>query len=229
MTVPHKAAVMAHLDSVAPVAQAIGAVNVIRRDGARLLGENSDAEGFRRSLDESGVQLAGRRVALLGAGGAAHAVAWAAVNAGASGLWIVNRTVERAQSLARRIAPAGSACDVRVLAQAEEAVGADVWVNATSLGMRRAGVDPSERPVPARVWRTVGALHGDAVAVDLVYRPRSTPFLVDAEAAGLRTVDGTGMLLHQGAVAFESWTGRHAPVSAMRRALDEALAAETIR
>lgn len=235
VTVPHKAAVMAHLDAVAPVAGAIGAVNVIRCDGARLLGENSDAEGFLRSLQESGVVLADRRVALLGAGGAAHAVAWAAVNAGADALWIVNRTPERAQRLAARLkarateglADAATRCDLRVSSHAEEAVDADVWVNATSLGMRREGVDPVERPVPASVLRAVGDRGGDAVAVDLVYRPRTTPFLEDAASAGLRTVDGTGMLLHQGAVAFEAWTGRPAPLSTMRSALDAALAAET--
>lgn len=233
VTVPHKAAVVAHLDAVAPVAGAIGAVNVIRRDGARLLGENSDAEGFSRSLRESGVALTGRRVALLGAGGAAHAVAWAAVNAGADALWIVNRTPERAQRLAARLAErlagAYARCDVRVLDRAEGAVAADVWVNATSLGMRRDGVDPDERPVPASVLRAVGARGGDAVAVDLVYRPRTTPFLEDASSSGLRTVDGSGMLLHQGAVAFEAWTGRPAPLSAMRSALDAALAAEAER
>lgn len=233
VTVPHKAAVMAHLDAVTPVARAIGAVNVIRRDGTRLLGENSDAEGFARSLRESGVALAGRRVALLGAGGAAHAVAWAVVSAGASGLWIVNRTVGRAQRLAERLGErlegAAAACDVRVSSEAEEAADADVWVNATSLGMRRDGVDPDERPVPASLLQAVGARDDDAVAVDLVYRPRTTPFLVDAGAAGMRTVDGTGMLVHQGAVAFESWTGRPAPVDVMRRALDAALAAESRR
>ncbi len=233
VTVPHKAAVVAHLDAVAPVAEAIGAVNVIRRDGDRLLGENSDAEGFVRSLRESGVVLTDRRVALLGAGGAAHAVAWAAVNAGAERLWIVNRTEERAQRLAarlaERLADAARRCEVRVASHAEEAVAADVWVNATSLGMRRGGADPDERPVAASVLRTVGDRGGDGVAVDLVYRPRTTPFLADAASAGLRTVDGTGMLLHQGAVAFEAWTGRPAPLSAMRSALDAALAAEARR
>ncbi len=230
VTVPHKAAVMAHLDAVAPGAHAIGAVNVIRRDGARIVGENSDAEGFLRSLQEAGVDLEDRRVALLGSGGAAHAVAWAVVNAGAARLWIVNRTPARARRLAarlaERLADAMERCDVRVSDDAEEAVAADVWVNATSLGMRREGVDPDERPVSGSVLHTVGARGGDAVAVDLVYRPRVTPFLEDAASAGLRTVDGTGMLLHQGAVAFEAWTGRPAPLSAMRSALDAALAAE---
>jgi len=238
VTVPHKAAVMDRLDAVAPIAEAIGAVNVIRRDGARLVGENSDAEGFVRSLQESGVVLEGRRVALLGAGGAAHAVAYAAVQAGADALWIVNRTPERARRLAARLAqrlperlpgrPADGhgRCDVRVAGRPEEAVAADVWVNATSVGMRRDGVDPDERPVPVSVLRTVGAHGSDGVAVDLVYRPRVTPFLEDAASAGLRTVDGTGMLLHQGAVAFEAWTGRPAPVAAMRNALEAALAAQ---
>ena len=229
VTVPHKAAVMPHLDAVAPDAQAIGAVNVIRRDGARLLGENSDAEGFSRSLRDADVALTGRRVALLGAGGAAHAVGWAVVNAGADALWIVNRTPERAQRLAERLDDGRGRCEVRVLDQAEQAVAADVWVNATSLGMRREGLDPDERPVPASVLRAVGARFGDAVAVDLVYRPRVTPFLEDAASAGLRTVDGTGMLLHQGAVAFEAWTGRPAPLGAMRSALDAALASEVER
>jgi shikimate dehydrogenase len=112
---------------------------------------------------------------------------------------------------------------VRDPTDAPEAVG--LWVQATSLGMRRHDHDPDDRPVPATVLEACARAAATApVAVDLVYRPRRTPFLRDAEAAGMTVVDGTGMLVHQGAVAFEAWTGGPAPVAAMRAALEAALA-----
>jgi shikimate dehydrogenase len=226
VTVPHKRSVIAWLDDLSPEAEAIGAVNVIRKGPAGLVGANSDAEGFLRSLREAGVDPAGRRARLLGAGGAARAVGWALVRAGVDRLEIVNRTHARAEELAAdlaRVGPPG-----RVAARrdaADDPAGVELWLNATSLGMRRRGRDPAERPLPAAALRACAtAAVRPPVAVDLVYRPRRTPFLRDAEAAGMTVVDGAGMLLHQGAVAFEAWTGRDAPLEAMRAALEAALA-----
>ncbi|NBC96585.1 MAG: shikimate dehydrogenase [Deinococcus-Thermus bacterium] len=225
VTVPHKRAVMELLDRLAPEARAIGAVNVIAKTAAGLEGSNSDAEGFLRSLREAGVDPAGRHVRLLGAGGAARAVGWAFLRAGVARLEIVNRTHARAEELAADLAD-GAGGRVTALIEATaapEAVG--VWVQATSLGMRKQGRDPQERPVPAAVLEACArSATQPPVAVDLVYRPRRTPFLRDAEAAGMTVVDGTGMLVHQGAVAFEAWTGRPAPVPTMRAALVAALA-----
>lgn len=235
VTVPHKTAVMAHLDAVSERASAIGAVNVIRPGGGGLHGDNSDAEGFLRSLREAGHDPGGRRVVLLGAGGAARSVAWGLIDAGVVELGIVNRSPDAAEALAAALrARAGER--VRLWTAGREAlargVDAEWWINATSVGMLRGGVDPDESPVPAAAWSEFEARHAEGawpeapLAVDLVYRPRDTRFLRDARAAGVPTLSGLGMLLHQGAVAFEAWTGRAAPVAAMRTALEAALAGE---
>jgi shikimate dehydrogenase len=225
VSVPHKAAVVPLLDEVRPDAGAIGAVNVLVRQGDRWIGDSSDGSGFLRSLDEAGVDPAGRAVALIGAGGAARAVCWALARTGVRRVAIVNRTPDRARALARLLRTARIGLPVDVAPDARGLTGIDLFVQATSLGMRRGGVDPDETPVDAA---TLAAASGgsDPVAVDLVYRPRRTPFLAAAEAAGLRSVDGVGMLLHQGAEAFEAWTGVTAPLAVMRDALEAALAAE---
>lgn len=225
VTVPHKVNVLPLLDEVRPAAASIGAVNVIVRDGDRLIGDSSDGTGFLRSLTEANVDVRGRSVALLGAGGAARAVAWALLGAGIRHVTIVNRTKARAERLAALIGTHPSATPADVAVSVHDLTSVDLWVNATSLGMRRDGHEPNVTPVEATdlAARSDGP---DPVAVDLVYRPQWTPFLREADRAGLRTVDGLGMLLHQGAVAFEAWTGVDAPVDAMRAALERALADE---
>lgn len=225
VTVPHKAAVLPLLDEVRPDAAAIGAVNVLVREGDRWIGDSSDGAGFLLSLAEAGVDPAGRAVALIGAGGAARAVGWALAVAGVRQVAIVNRTLDRARGVARLLRAARDDLPVDVAPDARGLTGIDLWVQATSLGMRRGGVDPVETPIEAAALASASA-GDDPVAVDLVYRPRRTPFLAAADAAGLRTVDGVGMLLHQGAAAFEAWTGVAAPVATMRAALEAALAAE---
>lgn len=225
VTVPHKLRVLDLLDEVRPTAARIGAVNLVVRQDARLIGDSSDGAGFLRSLAEADVDPAGRHVALLGAGGAARAVGWALAESGVASLTIVNRTADRAVVLADLLAASRTRAPLTVATDVRTLTDVDLWVNATSLGMRRDGRDPDETPVDAAIFERASG-GGDPVAVDLVYRPRHTPFLHAAELAGLRIVDGSGMLLHQGAVAFEAWTGRDAPVEAMRRALDGALAAE---
>lgn len=229
VSVPHKRAVMALLDDVSEEAARIGAVNTIRRDGSRLVGENTDAEGFLRSVREAGLEPEGRVIVLLGAGGAARAVAWALVGAGARELRIVNRTAASGEALAADVR-GGCRAAVRAFLVGDPAahVGADVWVNATSVGMARAGVHPDASPVAPEAL-AVGATGGGGapgVAVDLVYRPRRTRFLRDAATVGLTTIDGLGMLVHQGAASFRAWTGREAPTERMRRAVERALAAE---
>lgn len=226
VTVPHKVNVLPLLDEVRPTAASIGAVNVIVRNGERLIGDSSDGAGFLRSLSEAEVDVRGRSVALLGAGGAARAVAWALVGKGVGRLTIVNRTASRADQLAAAIGQRDGRATVDVAATVDELTSIDLWVNATSLGMRREGHEPDVTPVEAPDLAERSS-RADPVAVDLVYRPRRTPFLREAERAGLRTVDGVGMLLHQGTVAFEAWTGLDAPIDAMRTALERALADET--
>ncbi len=201
VTVPLKEAVLPFLDEVRPEARAIGAVNTVVNEGGRLIGHNTDAPGFLRSLEEAGVR--GRRAFLLGAGGAARAVAYALKGAGWE-VWVHNRTRARAEALA-----AAFGLEVAPLEAAREA---DLVVNATAVGLD----DPASTPIPAAFLPRKG------YAADLVYRPVKTRFLREAEAAGLAVVDGLGMLLWQGALAFRIWTGRPAPIEAMRRGLEDA-------
>lgn len=232
VTVPHKRSVMTHLDLLTERARAIGSVNVVERRDEGLRGDNSDAEGFLRSLEEAGLDPGGRTVVLIGAGGAARAVGWALLQAGVRELTIVNRTVPTAEDLANVLRPwAPEGAGVRALGlDAVPAVARGAWwINATSVGMIRGGVDPDVSPVPASVWSAAAyptSREVPRLAIDLVYRPRVTRLLRDARAAGVRTLSGEGMLLHQGAVAFETWTGRPAPLAAMRAALDAGLAGE---
>lgn len=220
VTVPHKEAVMPYLSHVTEAARAIGAVNtiVVEEDGT-LLGENTDWTGFLAALREAGFEPEGRRALILGAGGAARAVAYALARSGAHAV-VLNRTLERAEALVRDLGPATprgllEAGPLEPTALIREARRADLLVNATSVGMwPRADESPwpDGLPIPAHL-----------VVMDLVYRPLETKLLRQAREAGARTVDGLGMLVHQGARAFECWTGRPAPVEVMRAACYRAL------
>lgn len=215
VTVPHKQAVMPALDDVRDDARAIGAVNtIVNRDG-RLIGHNTDAAGFLRALREAGFSPTGCRAVVLGAGGAARAIVYALLSEDAQ-VTIANRTVERATALAQRSSEYFDAEPAVVpLSTTDDLAGAiaaaDLLVNATSVGMSPA-VDAD--PLPAEI-----TLPPTITVYDLVYSPRNTKLLQRAHAAGVTAVDGLGMLLHQGAVAFELWTGRDAPIDIMRAAL----------
>ncbi|MDK2816198.1 MAG: shikimate dehydrogenase [Moorella sp. (in: firmicutes)] len=217
VTVPHKEAVIKYLDAVEPTAARIGAVNTIVNEGGRLNGYNTDASGFLRSLQEAGFNPAGMKAVILGAGGAARAVAFALAGAGCTGLTIANRTLERAGHLAAALA--GLSVLVKACALEEEELRprveeADLVVNATSAGMA-----PMEGAVPLpAVW-----LHAGQWVYDLVYNPLETRFLRDARQRGCRAISGLGMLLYQGAAAFTLWTGKPAPVEVMGEALRKAI------
>ena len=213
VTVPHKQAVLAHLDEVSRAAQVIGAANtIVVRDGG-LYGDNTDADGFIASLRETGFDPAGTYCALLGAGGAARAVAYALADAGALQVCIYNRNFSRARDLCLDMAKFHS--DVRFEPASLSDVAAigddtDLVVNATSVGMwphTEASPWPGELRLPTQL-----------TVCDLVYNPQETLFLTQARAVGAETVDGLAMLVYQGAAAFEMWTGRPAPVGTMRKA-----------
>jgi shikimate dehydrogenase len=219
VTVPHKQAVIPHLAALSDAARAIGAVNtiVVGADGT-LYGDNTDADGFLASLREAGCDPRGARVALLGAGGAARAVAYALATAGASQIGLWNRTPARAQAIVDDLRPLfpGTTLTASPSFDDLDVRDADLIVNCTSVGMwphDDASPWPSERPLPA-----------DCLVVDLIYRPQETLFLRQARAAGARTLNGVGMLVHQGAAAFRLWTGVAPPVEVMREALLTALA-----
>lgn len=206
VTMPHKAEVAASVDRLSPVAEALGAVNTVVRDGDELVGENTDGEGFLRSLDEEAFDPAGRRCVVLGAGGAARAVVHALARAGAADVGVVARRPEAAEAAALL---GGRVTDESAVADA------DLVVNATPVGMRGVTGLHREPQLPLDVER----LHAGQLVVDLVYDPLVTPLLDAAKQRGAATLDGVGMLLHQAALAFERWTGQEAPLPAMSAAL----------
>ncbi len=219
VTVPHKQAVLRHLDDIAEDALVIGAVNTIVVRDNDLYGDNTDASGFIAALVEAGFDPRGVYAAVLGAGGAARAVVHALANAGARQICVYNRHVQRAQDLCRDMARFHT--DVRFEAHSLDAVcnideDTSLLVNATSLGMwpdTESSPWPTDLPIPAHL-----------TVCDLVYRPLETLFLTQARAVGAETIGGLGMLVYQGAAAFEMWTGHSAPVHVMRQACREFLA-----
>jgi shikimate dehydrogenase len=216
VTLPHKTNVMSWLDRVEPDAVAIGAVNTIFRDGAQWCGTNTDAPGFTRALIESGAALHGMRVTVLGAGGAARACVVGLARAGVATLTVCARRQQEASQLVHQLTPMAKASALQVCAWDEPALRhafahTDLLVQATSATLAtQAQADIFARSLPLQV------LPAHALVVDLVYRPRETSLLRLAKAQGNPTLDGLGMLLHQGALAFEHLTGRRAPLAEMR-------------
>ncbi|HEX6568351.1 MAG TPA: shikimate dehydrogenase [Acidimicrobiales bacterium] len=217
VTMPHKAAVHDAVDDRTPVAAALGAVNcVFWRDGV-LVGDNTDGAGFVDSLRlDVGVDVAGRRCVVVGAGGAGRAVAHALGAAGAADVAVVNRSPAPAAAAAALAGPHG-----RVGAPADVA-GADLVVNATPLGM--AGTTLGGGEAAGSLPVDPGRLRAGQVVVDLIYHPEVTPLLAAARARGAMAVNGVGMLVHQAAHAFRRWTGERAPVDAMVAATRRELA-----
>jgi len=220
VTIPHKQAVIPWLDELTSEARLIGAVNTIQLQGGRLLGHNTDGIGFLRSLEEAGAAVEGQRVLLLGAGGAARAIAVQLCLSRVRCLYIANRTRARAEELAAFLqghlpGPRVSVLPLEGAALATCLPHVDILVNATSVGMESADT----APLP------VTGLCPSQLVCDIVYRPRLTPLLQAAQYRGARTVDGVGMLVHQGAKAFEIWTGRSFPIPLVRARLLEALEA----
>jgi len=219
VTIPHKVEVMEHLDAVDESALRIGAVNTIVNDGGRLTGYNTDGIGYVRSLkEETGFDPAGKRIAVLGAGGAARGIVWALALEGAAEIAILNRTAARAVELAGALASAagtrlaGCGMEDAATALAEAAL----VVNTTRVGMHP---QVGESPLAAEL------LPNGAIVSDIVYNPRRTLLLSQAEERGYAVHGGLGMFVHQGAYAFELWTGLPAPVEAMRAEAEAALAA----
>ncbi|MGE3621760.1 MAG: shikimate dehydrogenase [Acidimicrobiia bacterium] len=215
VTMPHKAAVIPGLDRLDEDAEALGAVNCVWRDGGRLVGSNTDGAGFVDALRvDHGVDPAGRRCLVVGAGGAGRSVARALGLAGASEVVVVNRSEGPARHAASLAGPAGR------VGTAAEAADADLVVNATPLGMgapAASGTTPDPLPIDP------GGLGPGQVVADLVYHPLETPLLVAARARGATVVDGLGMLVHQAGHAFRRWTAQDPPLAEMSRAARTAI------
>ncbi|MCB1257530.1 MAG: shikimate dehydrogenase [Microthrixaceae bacterium] len=210
VTMPHKQAVIRHLDELSPDAAVLDAVNCIVNADGKLIGLNTDGDGFVAGLSHDfGVEAQSQRCAIIGAGGAARSVILALARHGASEIAIINRTESKSVAAAA-LSPAafvGSQADIE---------NADLVINATSIGMNKPQTgDGSELLYPC----DPALLHEGQTVVDLIYSPITTPWLREAANAGAVTSNGISMLVHQAAVAFSAWTGQSAPVEAMSHAV----------
>ncbi|MDF2659716.1 MAG: shikimate dehydrogenase [Paenibacillus sp.] len=214
VTIPHKLEVMDYLDEISEDAVAIGAVNTIVNDDGKLTGYNTDGIGYVRSLkEEAGFAAAGKKVLMLGAGGAARGVAYALAKEGASAVYIANRTVSKAVQLADSIRPFTTSEGIGFDSIADVRDEIDLIVHNTEVGMH---------PNVDEVLIDTSWFHEGLTVSDIVYNPLVTRLLREAAERGAKTHGGLGMFIYQGAYAFEYWTGREAPVAAMREAVLEA-------
>lgn len=214
-SMPHKVAVIQHLDGLGESAAIMGAVNCVVRRGDRLIGENTDGKGFLKSLREV-LDPVGKRVVLLGAGGAARAIAVELGLAGVKHITLVNRSDERGAALATLLRDRLKLSVEYVAWTGDYAVpaGTDVLINGTSVGLY---------DTDARVAIDVDSLKPGLAVADVIFSPPRTRLIRDAEARDCRPIDGLGMIVNQGVVSIENWTGVTPDPVVMRRAVEEAL------
>jgi shikimate dehydrogenase len=214
LTIPHKVKVLKYLDEIAPDAALIGAVNTVRRQGKKLIGENTDGKGFLQSLKEDGrIDPANKQAVILGAGGAARAISVELALAGTKQITIVNRTTARGQELVKLLneKTKAEANFVEWDSKFEIPPETDILVNATSIGLF-----PDIEAEPDIAYGDIGS---DMIVCDVIPNPPATAFLKESKSRGAKTLDGLGMLVYQGAIGFTMWTGLEAPVDAMYQAL----------
>jgi len=217
LTIPHKVAVMPLLDAIMPDAQMIGAVNTVRREGDRLIGENTDGKGFLRGVrEEGGIDPKGKRVVVLGAGGAARAITMELALAGVADILVLNRSVDRGQALVRDLVDRTKVnATFRPWTDTYRVTDdVDILVNSTSIGLF-----PNVDEIPDV---SLDSARPDLLVCDVVPNPPDTRFVKAAQAKGLRTLTGLPMLVYQGAIGFQMWTGHQAPEAAMKAALSKA-------
>jgi shikimate dehydrogenase len=211
VTIPHKIEVLPFLDEISEGARAAGAVNTIVNENGKLIGYNTDGIGYVRSLkEEAEPDLSGKTILVLGAGGAARGILWALAQEKPAAILVANRTESKAAELAASFSPDFRISSIPWSDLRGGCSTADVVVNTTSVGM---SPNIDALPIDAS-WLKPGS-----VASDLIYNPLKTAFLRQAEQQGCRIHSGLGMFIYQGAYAFEYWTGKPAPVQAMREAV----------
>lgn len=214
-TIPHKCAVIPLLDGLSPAAELMGAVNCVFREGALLRGENTDGKGFIESL-RTKTEPTDKRVVILGAGGAARAIAVELGLAKAAEIVIVNRDPGRGEELTKLLHErvGVSARYVPWQGDVEIPEGTQIVINATSIGL---GQEDARVPIQTK------SLTADMVVADVIFNPPETRFLREAQQRGCQTLDGLGMLINQGAIGFKIWTGIDPDTTVMREALEEYL------
>ena len=217
VTVPHKEKILHYLDELSPAASLYRAVNTVINRHGKLYGENTDGQGFLRSLSERKCSVRGREVALIGAGGAARAVLVALIQAGSAQITIVNRTQSHAKRLMRAYQSLGT---TQLASVPLDALQAPTLMKRTALVVNSIPLGLHNDTFPALDY---SATPRRCLFYDLVYSPQPTVFLQRAHHAQRPTLDGRRMLLHQGALAFELWTGYPAPLRVMSSALTRSL------
>jgi shikimate dehydrogenase len=214
LTIPHKVEVLKYLDEVAEDAQIMGAVNTVYRKDDKLVGENTDGKGFLKSLkDEYKVNPKGKRIVVLGAGGASRAITVELALAGADYITVVNKSEERGQALINLLKAKTQVHSDLVVWHGQYLVPekTDILINATSIGLY-----PDITAKPNIDFNTIKP---NMIVADVIPNPPYTVFLKEAEKRGAKILDGIGMLVNQGAIGFKMWTGIDAPVEVMRKAL----------
>jgi shikimate dehydrogenase len=211
VTIPHKVAILEFLDELDPQAALLGAVNTICFRDGRAIGHNTDGQGFLRSLEEAGMAgVAGKNIFVLGAGGAARAIAMSLAAGGAGSIYLCNRNPDKALALAEeineKIRPCAETVAAELSAQGPVLKRCRLLVNTTSVGMHP---HHDQLPIAAE------ALSAHLTVADIVYNPHTTKLLAAARAKGCPIVHGLGMLIHQGALGFSLWTGREPPIDRM--------------
>jgi len=212
VTIPHKESIIPFLDGISREVDLIGAVNTVKLERGQLKGYNTDAQGFLESLQENGIEPQGMKALVIGAGGASRAVVCALGKAGAREVVIANRTLARAEEIAAKQNELFGGKNIRGVDLSEissQAETADLIINTTSLGMKADDpllLDPKVLTLRHKV-------------VDIIYHPPETLLLREARIRGAITINGMGMLVNQGAIAFELWTGIAPPRPLMRQAL----------
>ena len=212
ITIPHKVSVIPYLDRLTDTADLIGAVNTVYEDHGQMVGENTDGKGFIKSLEDEQIKITGKKAVILGAGGAARAIAVELALAGAQKIIIVNRSRDRRETLVKLI-------NEKTTAHAEFTLwegcynvdeDTDILVNCTSIGLY------PDTNVPNIDYNT---LKSTTVVCDIIPNPLHTRFMAKAQACGCKTLDGFSMLINQAAVSFKLWTGIDAPVEIMKMAM----------
>lgn len=211
VTLPHKEKIISLLDTLTPEARRAGAVNTVKIHEGQRIGHNTDGDGFIRSVEGNLNGFKGKKAVLLGAGGAGKGIALALAAQGMQ-VHILNRTPEKATVLVELIKQWGGTATSGEFAPGDWIEDVDLLVQATSVGLLG-------EPFPF----SVKGISNRALVVDIIFNPRDTVFLKDAKKQGCRTLNGLGMLLYQGALAWEFWLGGQAPVEVMRQALKEQL------
>lgn len=218
LTIPHKVAVMQYLDDITLEARIIGAVNTVRREGNRWIGENTDGKGFMRGLtNDAEIDPNDKNVVILGAGGAARAIATELALAGIARLNLINRSKDRVEQVVQDLQ---NSTDVDVTYEIWHGTydvpsDVDLLINATSIGLYP--------DIDAMPDINLSAAKKDILVSDAVFNPAETKFLKYASSLNLQTLDGLSMLVYQGVLGFEMWTGEQAPESVMKEALQQAL------